>query len=251
MTHRIHDGGYYAQTDSLQAQIYAQADFCFSKPRGSVISMDIETKIRAIMKATGWKQQRLAEHFDVSQSTVNRWLAGSEPEGHRRDAINAAYESLVDEPAPAVDVTEIPIMGYLGAGAEVEPDYEQVPPEGLDQVNIPFPLPDDMIAFKVRGISMLPVFKDGTVIVVYRDQKKPLESFYGEEAAVKTTDGRRFIKTIMRGASGVNLLSWNAAPIEAVSLDWIGEIFAVLPPSVLRKVEKQGGIQGQLRLKTA
>ncbi|RWM20023.1 MAG: LexA family transcriptional regulator [Mesorhizobium sp.] len=214
--------------------------------------MTIEEKIRAIMKATGWKQQKLAEHFQVSQSTVNRWLAGSEPEGHRRDAINQAFESLVDERPAVTDSTEIPLMGFLGAGAEVEPDFEQVPPEGLDQVSIPFPLPDEMIAFKVRGISMLPVFKDGTIIVVYRDQKKPLESFYGEEAAVRTSDGRRFIKTIMRGSSGgVNLISWNAAPIEEVSVDWVGEIFAVLPPSVLRKADRQNGIQGQLRLKTA
>lgn len=141
-------------------------------------------------------------------------------------------------------------MGYLGAGAEVEPEFEQVPPEGLDQVEIPFPLPDDMIAFLVRGDSMLPVFKDGAVIVVYREQKKPLESFYGEEAAVRTGDGRRFIKTIMRGAIGVNLFSWNAAPIENVHLDWIGEIFATLPPSAIRKVARQGDVQGQLRFRT-
>ncbi|WP_245463136.1 XRE family transcriptional regulator [Mesorhizobium sp. M2A.F.Ca.ET.043.02.1.1] len=252
MTHRVHERGYYAQTDSLQAQFYAQADFGSGERHGSVGAMTIEEKIRAIMKATGWKQQKLAEHFQVSQSTVNRWLAGSEPEGHRRDAINETFENLVDERPTASDASEIPLMGYLGAGAEVEPDFEQVPPEGLDQVSIPFPLPDEMIAFKVRGVSMLPVFKDGTIIVVYRDQKKPLESFYGEEAAVRTSDGRRFIKTIMRGSGGgVNLISWNAAPIEEVSVDWIGEIFAVLPPSVLRKVDRQGGLQGQLRLKSA
>lgn len=146
--------------------------------------------------------------------------------------------------------TSIPIMGYLGAGAEVEPDFEQVPPEGLDQIDIPFPLPGDMIAFTVRGDSMLPVFKDGHVIVVYRDQKKPLESFYGEEAAVRTTDGRRFVKTIMRGPDGaVNLLSWNAQPIENVRLEWIGEIFGVFPRSTLKKAERQGGLQGQLRLR--
>lgn len=95
----------------------------------------------------------------------------------------------------------VPLVGYLGAGAEVLPEFEQVPPEGLEQIEIPFPLPEEMVAFKVRGISMLPVFKDGTIIVVYRDQKKPLESFYGEEAAVRTDDGRRFI-TDMYG-SGV------------------------------------------------
>lgn len=156
-----------------------------------------------------------------------------------------------DGPGGVMEST-VPIVGYVGAGAEVMPDFEQVPPEGLDQVTVPFPMPDDMIAFKVRGESMLPVFKDGAIIIVYREQKRPIEAFYGEEAAVRTSDGRRFIKTIMRGADGtVNLMSWNASPIENVRLEWIGEIFTIMPPSALRKVERQGGIQGQLKLKSA
>jgi phage repressor protein C with HTH and peptisase S24 domain len=145
----------------------------------------------------------------------------------------------------------IPVMGYLGAGAEVEPEFEQVPPEGLDQVDMPFAIPDDLIAFVVKGDSMLPFYKDGTTIIVYRHQKRPIEAFYGEDAAVRTSDGRRFIKTIMRGEGGtINLISWNAQPIEGVRLDWIGEVFAVLPPSHLRRAARVG-IQGQLRLKTA
>ncbi|TLX12110.1 XRE family transcriptional regulator [Rhizobium sp. MHM7A] len=209
----------------------------------------IPEKLRAIMRASGWKQMQLAEHFEVSQSTVNRWLTGSEPEGHRRDAINEAYERLVDE-GPRADGDawhSIPIMGFIGAGAEILPEFEQVPPEGLDQVSVPFPLPEEMIALEVRGDSMLPVYKDGHVVVVYRDQKKPVSAFYGEDAAVKTTDGRRFLKTIMKG-SPVTLMSFNAAPIENVGLDWIGEIFAVIPRSQLKRVDRAGGIQGSLKL---
>jgi phage repressor protein C with HTH and peptisase S24 domain len=105
-----------------------------------------------------------------------------------------------------------------------------------------------MIALEVRGDSMLPVYKDGHVVIVYRDQKKPVTSFYGEDAAVRTSDGRRFLKTIMKGIGGVTLMSFNAAPIENVNLEWIGEIFAVLPRSQLRKTDRAGGLQGQLRL---
>lgn len=65
--------------------------------------MTIDQKIRAIMKATGWKQQKLAEHLSVSQSTINRWLSGSEPEGHRRDAINDVYDRFVGPSAPGAD----------------------------------------------------------------------------------------------------------------------------------------------------
>lgn len=208
----------------------------------------IPEKLRAIMKATGWKQMQLAEKFDVSQSTVNRWLAGAEPEGHRRDAINEAYDRLTHEgPSSAEMWHPIPIVGFIGAGAEIMPEFEQVPPEGLDQVHVPFALPEEMIALEVRGDSMLPVYKDGHVVIVYKEQKKPVQAFYGEDAAVRTADGRRYLKTIMKG-SPVTLMSFNAAPIENVGLEWVGEIFAVLPRTQLKRVDRSGGIQGSLRL---
>ena len=202
--------------------------------------MTIAEKIRAIRAANGWTQQQFAEALNVAQSTVNRWLAGAEPEGHRRDAINEAWEHVVGSGPRPDGGSRIRVMGYLGAGAEVEPDFEQVPPEGLEEIDIPFPLPPGMIGFSVRGDSMLPVYKDGTVVVVWREQKKPVSAFFGEEAAVRTSDGRRFIKTIMRGRGDtVNLISWNAGPIENVRLDWIGEIFAVLPPASLRSAARE------------
>lgn len=204
----------------------------------------IEQKLRAIMKATGWRQTQLAERLNVTQATVSRWFSGSEPEGARRDAILALYDEFVEAGPKALDHGDIvKIVGYIGAGAEIMPEFEQVPPEGLDQVHVPFPLPDDMIALEVRGDSMLPVYKDGHVVIVYREQKKPAPSFYGEDAAVRTSDGRRFLKTIMKG-SPITLTSFNAAPIENVALEWIGEIFAVLPRTQLRHVGRAGGLKG-------
>ena len=140
----------------------------------------------------------------------------------------------------------VEIVGRLGAGAEVETEFEQ---GGLGEVELPFPLPDEMVALEVYGESMLPVYKNGHIIVVYKEQKKPLSAFYGVEAAVKLVDGRRFIKTIIRGVDGkVNLLSWNADPIENVQLEWIGEIFATLPRHAVNRLPRQGGIQGRLSL---
>ncbi|WP_162249023.1 XRE family transcriptional regulator [Rhizobium sp. Root651] len=184
-------------------------------------------KVKAILRLKHWNQSKLAEHLGVSQSSVARWVSGVEPESKRAEEINALYRDEIGGD------NVVPLVGYIGAGAEIMPDFEQIPPEGLDQIVIPFDLPAEMIAFEVRGASMLPVYKDGYVIVCYREQRKPLEYFYGEDAAVRTSDGRRFLKTVVKG-DPITLMSFNAAPIEDVRLEWIGEIFAVLPRGTIK-----------------
>jgi repressor LexA len=138
------------------------------------------------------------------------------------------------EIAPIIDYLElnaVPIMGRVGAGAAIAPEYEQVPPEGLGDVQLPFPIAEETVAFEVVGDSMLPKYENGDVIVVYRDQRHPLSSFYGEEAAVRLKSGERYLKTIERGKTAhlVNLTSFNAKPIAGVKLEWIGEICVTLP----------------------
>lgn len=212
--------------------------------------------IREWRKHRGLTQEALAASIGVSTATISQIENGKQgyTDTTLFDLAAAlgcdAGDLLKRSPLSDPETQEVPIMGYIGAGAEVEPDFEQTPPEGLDQIAVPFTLPEEMIAFTVRGSSMLPVYRDGTIIIVYREQRRPLTSFYGEEAAVRTSDGRRFIKTIRKGEGDtVSLFSWNADAIENVRLDWIGEIFAVLPASAARRVTSRGGVQGQLRLR--
>lgn len=212
--------------------------------------MDIRTQLRALLDEDAWTQVKVADRIGVSQSTVARWLGGTEPEGRHRDAIKELYAAHFGE--DQLQTSTVPLMGFVGAGAEVEPDFEQVPEDGLDQVEVPFPLPAEMIALQVRGDSMLPMFDDGMVIIVYREQRRATESFFGERAVVRTAEGRRYIKTIIKGEGAtVSLLSWNAQPIQNVHAVWIGEIFTFFPANSLRRtarqIARQGGIQGQLR----
>ena len=206
---------------------------------GNRYKRKIDEKLSFIMEATGWRQADLAEKLSVTQACVSRWFAGADPRGEHRDKITEIYNAItgkseITRNTESLSKSYVPLMGYVGAGAKIEPDFGEMPPDGLGVVEIPFSMPADMVAFRVRGDLMLPVYREGHIIIVRRSQTKPLEAFYGEEAVVQTSDGRRFIKTIMRGAEGVNLISWNARPMEGVKLKWIGEIFAILPRQVLR-----------------
>lgn len=207
-------------------------------------------KLKSLREERGWTHEKAAEEMGVSRSQFIKL-----ERGERRLTIQYINQAARAFGIRAADILEdmddnsVPLVGYIGAGSEILPEFEQVPPEGLDQIHVPFALPDDMIALEVRGDSMLPVYKDGHVLVVYREQKRPLSAFYGEEAAVRTSDGRRFLKTIMKGSNGsVTLMSFNAAPIENIHLEWIGEIFATIPRLQVKKIERQGGIQGHFNL---
>jgi phage repressor protein C with HTH and peptisase S24 domain len=136
--------------------------------------------------------------------------------------------------------SSLPIMGYIGAGAVIEPEFEQVPSESLGQVELPFAVPPDLIGLEVRGESMLPRYESGDVIVVWREQRGTAEALLGEEAAVRTSEGQRYLKRLLRGpARGTyNLESTNAGAktIEAVRLDWWSEVYLLFRRAQIRRI---------------
>ena len=149
-----------------------------------------------------------------------------------------------------LELNAVPIMGRVGAGASIGPEHEQVPPEGLGEVELPFPIAEETVAFEVVGDSMLPKYENGDIIVVYRDQRHPLSSFYGEEAAVRLKSGERYLKTIERGKTAhvVNLTSFNAKPISGVKLEWIGEICVTLPRGQIDRLRAKASARSRRKL---
>ena len=204
-------------------------------------------RLRQKFKETGWSKAEFGRRADVSYHNVLKYLAGGvdQPRGQTIAKLASALGMSALELGYGVgdvDTTsDIPVMGYIGAGAEIEPDYEHIPHEGIYQVKLPLSVPKGMAAFVVKGDSILPRYDDGDVILVRREQRPSLESFYGEEAAVRTADGRRFLKQLSRAVGGVNLVSWNARTIENVSVVWVGEIYVTIRASQLRRMHNENG----------
>jgi repressor LexA len=180
------------------------------------------------LRKPGKTKGGLAVAMGVRPGAVSEILAGAR-------LIKASEIQLIID---YLELNAVPIMGRVGAGASIGPELEQMPPEGLGEVELPFPITEGTIAFEVVGDSMLPKYENGDIIVVYQDQRHPLSSFYGEEAAVRLKTGERYLKTIERGnaASVVNLTSFNAKPIMGVKLEWIGEICVTLPRGQIERL---------------
>jgi len=177
--------------------------------------------IRAVLREANWTQQRVAEHLGVSQSTVNRWLRGSEPEGGNRDAISQLYlEVFQDEATPKVS-----LKGKVGAGQAIYP--LEADDEAL--VDAPPNATASTVAVEVSGASMLPVFFDGWLLY-YSRHLSPTE-MVNKIGVAQLSDGRLLVKTIRPGLSpGLwTLLSANADPIEDVAIEWVAPIDWIKP----------------------
>ena len=91
-------------------------------------------------------------------------------------------EGAAEVPATS---TSLRVVGRIGAGAEILPEYEQLPPEGLYEIDVALPLSPDTIAFVVEGDSMWPRYNAGDIVVCSDAEHDPA-LITGREAAVRT-----------------------------------------------------------------
>jgi len=119
----------------------------------------------------------------------------------------------------------IPVVGLVGAGAEIHAIDDHAKGAGLDEVECPWDqLGPDTVAVRVRGDSMLPVFHDGDLIF-YESISADFTHLLGRDCVVGLADGRRFVKQLRRTADGhFYLHSHNSEPIFGVAISWAAKI---------------------------
>lgn len=124
---------------------------------------------------------------------------------------------------------EVPVIAFVGAGAEVFPIDDSAQGGGLDLVEVPFGM-EDHVAAIIRGDSMYPL-RDGWIILWHRDQAGVPEDCIGQLCVVQVKDGPTLVKDLRRGSKKglYRLESWNAPPREDVQLEWAAKIALIRP----------------------
>jgi phage repressor protein C with HTH and peptisase S24 domain len=183
----------------------------------------------------GWIPSTYASH-ENGQTPVP---VKDAPKYARAFKVSAAW--LLTGEGPLKQRNIVKVMGVIGAGAEITPEQEQVPPEGLAEVEVPFPVPDDAIAFEVQGESMWPRYDPGDIILCRNRERDPAD-LIGSEAAVRTTAGHRYLKRLRRGArKGIfDLESFNAELIRGVRIAWASEVHSVVRAGQWRTLNDAG-----------
>lgn len=198
-------------------------------------------RIRELRKERDLTIEDLAARADLSVSYVGRLENGERNLSVKN--MNLIAHALEVQPQELLAVSKpkssnlVAVRGRIGAGAEITPEEEQIPPEGLYEIETPFPLPEDALAFEVHGESMWPRYDDGDIVICWR-QGVTADEVLGWEAAVKTVDGQRYLKRVLRGSEigTYDLESHNAPPIRGVRLEWVASIQSVIRSGQWKKL---------------
>lgn len=115
----------------------------------------------------------------------------------------------------------IPIVGYVGAGAELFPFDSGA----IDEIECPWTeLGPATVAVRVKGDSMVPAYFPGDIIY-YEETSTDFLHLAGKECVVALADGRRFVKQLRRNSEGkFYLYSHNAEPIFGVEIEWAARV---------------------------
>jgi len=186
---------------------------------------------QAALDASGLSQKEVAQRLGLNrQPAISEILAG------RRTL--KAQEMLTMSQISVLPIPDrqsvIPVLGYVGAGAEVYPIDDGDP---LYEVVVKGALPAGTVGAIVRGDSMFPIFEDGDLVAYAGDELTP-DIAVGKTCMVKLEDDRMLIKTVRRGSgSGLyTLTSTNAPDIEDVRIVWARSLVMRISRDFWRKM---------------
>lgn len=137
--------------------------------------------------------------------------------------INLTY-SLDEEPTSSP--VKVPMLGLISAGGDDLPDDTSVTyiptDDNGDTTSAPpgtyLQMQGNLFSLTVKGSSMLPVYSDGDILFMYKDDpaRANLEALIGTNCAVTLESGDAYVKRLARPDSG-EFGEWN---LESLNPRW-------------------------------
>ena len=203
---------------------------------------DIWNAIDSLAQRHGFSASGLAREAGLDATAFNKSKRVSK-DGRARwpstesiakvlEATRESFDSFLSgggaylQTAPAGPRPHVPLLGLAQAGSGGFFDSAGFPSgQGWDEIPLPSPADDGSYALEVSGDSMLPLYRDGDIIVV----SPTAQLRRGDRVVVRTRDGEVLVKILFRQtARSVELHSLNAAHppriIEISDIEGMGRI---------------------------
>lgn len=188
--------------------------------------------LRGVMAAKNLTVRGWTKAAGMSESGLRLFLNGTS---------NAMGDDTYEELAAAAGVPAsvlrgesplvrtIPIVGRVGAGAEIFPIDDHEKGGGEDEIEQPPGFNGrPAVAVRVEGDSMFPAYKEGDMLVYQREGLDDWRRYIGQDVVVKLTDGRTFVKVLKRATKTTATLgSHNAPDIENARVEWAAPVLWV------------------------
>lgn len=196
--------------------------------------MEPGERLKAAREAAGLTREQLARRIGRSPSGI----------GALENGQNNIRPGVAEELAPVVRTTpewllygtgdrhvgsrKVPLVGYVGAGAEAH--FYASGDEGLGEVDAPDNATESTVAAEIRGESLGPLFEHW--LVFYDDVRTPVTSdLIGRLCIVGLPNDKVLVKKIQRSRTNglFHLLSNNEAPMLDQEVMWAARITNMTP----------------------
>ena len=183
-------------------------------------------RLKRSREAAGFKTAAdFSKKYGISEGTYRHHENGTRgfklpvAQSYARKLNVDAYWLMTGRLPKGASAATVPVVGYVGAGAEVFSMDDHIKGAGLEEVPSPPDASGSEVALIVRGDSMYPAYHNGDVIY-YNQHEDTEDKFLGRECVVRLVDGRTLIKMVTRGSriGSYTLLSHNAQPIPDVGI---------------------------------
>ena len=179
-------------------------------------------RIKAARLNLGLSQAAVARQVGISQPAFRKIEAGETARSHFLPDVLRVLQ-LADDAA-----AEVPIVGYVGAGAAAHYYADGQGP--FDTVPAPIGSSRNTVAVEIRGESLGPLFSHW--LVFFDDVKSPVtDDLIGRLCVVGLKDDRVLIKQIKRSKTRglYHLLSQTEPPILDVEIAWAAMVKTLTP----------------------